>query len=100
MTGLELWRWQESQTINTPIDVLVPPQSQRQVKQQLDQANISFVVKVADLQEDINDENPNVNASSYNTKAGIINIGISFLLCSCYYIFQQIVGKQLTEWIG
>ncbi|XP_046653362.1 carboxypeptidase B-like [Daphnia pulicaria] len=67
--GLELWRWQESQTINTPIDVLVPPQSQIKVKQQLDQANISFVVKVADLQEDINDENPNLNASSYNTKA-------------------------------
>ncbi len=68
--GLELWRWQESQTINTPIDVLVPPQSQIEVKQQLDQANISFVVKVADLQEDIIDENPNFNASSYNTKAG------------------------------
>jgi hypothetical protein len=71
VTGLELWRWQESQTINTPIDVLVPPQSQIKVKQQLDQANISFVVKVANLQEDINDENPNLNnASSYNTKAG------------------------------
>jgi hypothetical protein len=70
VTGLELWRWQESQTINTPIDVLVPPQFQIKVKQQLDKANISFVVKVADLQEDINDENPNLNASSYNTKAG------------------------------
>jgi hypothetical protein len=46
VTGLELWRWQESRTINIPIDALVPPQSQIEVKQQLYQANISFVVKV------------------------------------------------------
>jgi hypothetical protein len=39
----------------------------------------------------IKDENPNVNASSYNTKADF---------CVAATIFKQIVGKQLTEWTG
>ncbi|XP_057376006.1 carboxypeptidase B-like [Daphnia carinata] len=65
--GLDVWQWQES--TNAATDVLVPPNISSELKFKLNEANISYVVKIADLQSAINDENPNASSSSLGTKA-------------------------------
>ncbi|KZS08436.1 Carboxypeptidase B [Daphnia magna] len=67
--GLDVWQWQEFQSADAPTDLLVPPQLIKELKLKLNEANISYVVKIEDLQSDINDENPKANSSSFDTKA-------------------------------
>ncbi|KAI9553881.1 hypothetical protein GHT06_019151 [Daphnia sinensis] len=67
--GLDVWQWHEFQPTDAATDVLIPPHLISELQLKLNEANISYVVKITDLQSAINDENPNANSNLFETKA-------------------------------
>ena len=52
------------------MDVSVPSHLQKEFKQKLKEANISYIVKISDLQTAIDNENCNINERSVDEKLG------------------------------
>ena len=60
-TELEVWK--ESRSDNSPVDLLVSPDFQTELKLRLADAEIPYDVTISDMQIAINNENPNVTDS-------------------------------------
>jgi hypothetical protein len=70
-TNKELEVWKEAKPSNTIIDLLVPEPFQKEFGKKLSEANITFVIKIADLQKVINNENANNKTSTFSkSKSG------------------------------
>ncbi|KAI9553940.1 hypothetical protein GHT06_019211 [Daphnia sinensis] len=59
----ELEVWRESRSDNSPVDLLISPDFQTELKLRLADAQIPYEVKIADMQTEINNENPNITDS-------------------------------------
>ncbi|KAK4007992.1 hypothetical protein OUZ56_013151 [Daphnia magna] len=59
----ELEVWRESRSDNRPVDLLISPDFQTELKLRLADAQIPYEVKIADMQTEINNENPNITDS-------------------------------------
>ena len=70
-TELEIWK--ETKEIDEPVDIMVPPRLQKEVKHKLKEATIPYDIEIPDLQKAIKNENPTVNASATNRNSGINN---------------------------
>ena len=57
---MELWK--AARMKDAPVDLIIPPDFQTEVKMRLDEAQIPFVISIADLQAAIANENPNVTS--------------------------------------
>lgn len=55
--------WRESRSDNRPVDLLISPDFQTELKLRLADAQIPYEVKIADMQTEINNENPNITDS-------------------------------------
>ena len=55
------------------MDVSVPSHLQKEFKQKLKEANISYIVKISDLQTAIDNENCNINERSVDEKLGNVH---------------------------
>jgi hypothetical protein len=63
--------WNEAKPFNTIIDLLVPKPFQKELGKKLIEANITFVIKIADLKEVIKNENANIKTSTFSkSKSG------------------------------
>jgi hypothetical protein len=60
-TELEVWK--EARSHNSPVDLLVSPDFQTELKLRLADAEIPYEVTISDMQTAINNENPNVTDS-------------------------------------
>ena len=67
--------WKEAKPTNTIIDLLVPEPFQKEFGKKLSEANITFVIKIADLQKVINSENAKNKTSTFSKS----NSGRNFL---------------------
>ncbi|XP_046451315.1 carboxypeptidase B-like isoform X2 [Daphnia pulex] len=59
----ELEVWKEARSHNSPVDLLVSPDFQTELKLRLADAEIPYEVTISDMQTAINNENPNVTDS-------------------------------------
>lgn len=59
----ELEVWKETRSANSPMDLMVPPDFQTELKMRMEEADIQYDVIISDLQSAINNENPNVTVS-------------------------------------
>ena len=74
MACVELEIWKKSKDIDEPVDIMLPPRHQKEIKQKLKEAKIPYEIEILDLQKAINNENPIVNVSSAtNRNTGITN---------------------------
>lgn len=68
LTELEMWK--ETNEIHQPVNIMVPPRYQKEIKLKLEEAKIPYDIEIGDLQKAINDENPTTNSSLANPKSG------------------------------
>lgn len=56
--------------MDDPVDIMVPPRVQKEVRQKLKEAKLPYDIEILDLQKEIKNENPIVNASASTRNAG------------------------------
>jgi hypothetical protein len=56
--------------LDDPVDIMVPPRVQKEVRQKLKEAKLPYDIEILDLQKAIKNENPIANASVTNRNAG------------------------------
>lgn len=56
--------------MDDPVDIMVPPRVQKEVRQKLKEAKLPYDIEILDLQKEIKNENPIVNASASTRHAG------------------------------
>ncbi|XP_046649992.1 carboxypeptidase B-like [Daphnia pulicaria] len=64
---LEIWK--ETKELDDPVDIMVPPRVQKEVRQKLKEAKLPYDIEILDLQKEIKNENPIVNASASTRNA-------------------------------
>ncbi|KAI9554075.1 hypothetical protein GHT06_019347 [Daphnia sinensis] len=65
--NLEMWK--ETNEIHEPVNIMVPPRYQKEIRLRLEEVKIPYDVEISDLQKAISNENPRTNASAANPKA-------------------------------
>lgn len=60
---VDLEAWKESRSLNLPMDLMIPPDFQTELKKRFEETDIQYDVIINDLQTAINNENPNVTES-------------------------------------